>query len=116
MPEKKEADLAGTAKTNDAKQPYRNSTPPSSVNLIAECRAAMPEIYRRQYDKAMGGKSLRAAVNSKCLDCCCWERTAVRDCSAIACPLHTVRPYQASSKKNRPVEQGFSDCEGDQDE
>ena len=50
--------------------------------------------YVRQYDKAMQGKSLRAAINSKCLDCCCWEKTEVRDCTAISCPLYAVRPYR----------------------
>jgi len=53
-------------------------------------------VYRRRYDKAMKGKSLRAAVNAKCLDCACWQKNEVRDCPALTCPLWPYRPYQAS--------------------
>jgi len=60
---------------------------------VRKFRADMPEIYRRTYDKAIKG-SLRAAVNSKCLDCSCWQRKEVQDCLVLACPLWTVRPYQ----------------------
>ena len=76
----------------------------------------IPEIYQNIYRKAMTGKSLRAAVNARCLDCCCWQRTEVRDCPAENCPLYPYRPYQdKSSKENRDSEQGFSDSEGRQD-
>ncbi len=66
---------------------------------IAERRADMPKVYRSSYDKAVSGKSLRAAVNSFCLECCMWEREEVRRCTSLACPLYAVRPYQRSSKK-----------------
>ena len=73
----------------------------------------IPAVYRRQYNKAMVGKSLRAAINSRCLDCCCWQRTEVRDCPAENCPLYPYRPYQNKrSKENRAAEQGFTESEG----
>jgi len=50
--------------------------------------------YRRLYDKAMGGKSLRAAVDSKCLDCMCWQQAEVRDCPVATCTLWPYRPYR----------------------
>ena len=75
---------------------------------IAKQREAMPERYRKTYDKAVAGKGLRAAVNARCLDCGNWQRTEVRDCPALSCPLWAVRPYQktrqiAAQSQNSPV-------------
>lgn len=63
---------------------------------ISERRAQMPRAYRATYDRAVGGKSLRAAINSFCLECVCWQITEIRDCTDVACPLYAVRPYQES--------------------
>jgi hypothetical protein len=45
--------------------------------------------------------SLRLAVNAKCWECCGagadgqeHTKTTIRECAAIRCPLHLVRPYQ----------------------
>ena len=74
---------------------------------------SIPAVYRNAYRKAMSGRSLRAGVNARCLDCCAWQRTEVRDCPADDCPLYPYRPYQAKrSQKNRGVERGFSDSGG----
>jgi len=61
---------------------------------VAERRAQMPRAYRATYDRAIGGKSLRAAINSFCLECVCWQIQEIRDCTDLACPLYAVRPYQ----------------------
>jgi hypothetical protein len=61
---------------------------------IAERRAQMPRSYRRIYDKATHGRSLRAAINSFCLECVCWQTVEIRNCTDLACPLWKVRPYQ----------------------
>jgi hypothetical protein len=61
---------------------------------IAERRSQIPRAYRQTYDRAVKGKSLRAAVNSFCLECVCWQIREVRDCTDLACPLYGVRPYQ----------------------
>jgi len=61
---------------------------------IAERRAQMPRAYRATYDRAVGGTSLRAAINSFCLECVCWQIPEIRDCTDLACTLHAVRPYQ----------------------
>jgi hypothetical protein len=61
---------------------------------IAERRAQMPRSYRACYDKAVSGKSLRAAINSFCLECVCWQIEEIRNCTDLVCPLYTVRPYQ----------------------
>ncbi len=75
---------------------------------IAEQRKFIPERYRKTYDKAVAGKGLRAAVNARCLDCCAWQRTEIRDCPALSCPLWAVRPYQktrqiATESQESPV-------------
>ena len=38
--------------------------------------------------------SLRAAINAKCYNCCCFQKAEVKFCTAIDCPLHSVRPWQ----------------------
>lgn len=63
---------------------------------IAERRAQMPKKYRRQYDKAVEGRSLRACVNAFCGECVCWQSNEVRLCTDLACPLYAVRPYRSA--------------------
>lgn len=66
-------------------------------------RDSIPDIhngaYLKTYDKAMKKQSMRAAVNAKCLDCCCWESREVKKCPATDCPLYQYRPYQPKSAK-----------------
>ena len=50
--------------------------------------------YRKQWDKAIKKKSMRAAVNSKCLDCCNWQAKEVKLCTVPTCPLFEYRPYK----------------------
>jgi hypothetical protein len=66
--------------------------------LIEERKAAMPKSYRANYDKAVSGNSLRAAINSQCLECVYWHIEDVRSCTDLACPLWKVRPYQDISQ------------------
>lgn len=61
---------------------------------IAERRSQMPRSYRAVYDKAVQGRSLRASINSFCLECVCWQIEEIRKCTDLACPLWAVRPYQ----------------------
>ena len=61
---------------------------------IAKRRADMPEVYRANYDKAMTGKSLKAASKAFCLECVQWQREEVRLCPSYACPLWLYRPYK----------------------
>lgn len=49
----------------------------------------------RVFKQAYSGKSLRAAINAHCLECCWHDREAIRECTATHCGLWTVRPYQA---------------------
>lgn len=95
-------------KTSD-NQNTRNDTDLSSkkAERIAKRRADMPQIYRGQYDRAMQGKSLRAAINAFCLECVQWQRVEVRKCPSTPCPLYLYRPYKTDptvSGSNLPSE------------
>ena len=65
---------------------------------IAERRKAIPRAYRKTYDKAVERRSFRAAIKAQCLECVCWARDEVRNCTDLACPLYAYRPYQESSQ------------------
>lgn len=46
--------------------------------------------------RSFAGKSLRAAVNAKCWECCGFEdRRAIADCPASECPIWSVRPHRS---------------------
>ena len=68
---------------------------------IEERRAQIPCAYRATYDKAVKGKSPRAAINAQCQECVCWQIEEIRNCTDLACPLYTVRPYQKISQNAR---------------
>lgn len=73
---------------------------------IAERRAQIPRSYRATYDRAVKGKSLRAAINAQCLECCMWQRKEVTLCTDLACPLFAVRPYQGSQEISQNGHEG----------
>ena len=61
---------------------------------IAERRSQIPRKHRALYDRAVSGKSLRAAINAQCLECVGWVSREVTLRTDLACPLYAVRPYQ----------------------
>ena len=63
-------------------------------------RGDVPMKYRSIYDRAMQGKSRKAAIHSFCLECVDWLIDEIRDCTGYACPLYEVRPYKAL-KRNK---------------
>jgi len=66
---------------------------------IAERREQMPKIHRANYDKAMKGRSMKAATKAFCLMCVQWQKEEVRLCTDLACPLYPYRPYKSRSKQ-----------------
>jgi len=78
---------------------------------IAQRRAQIPRAYRATYDRAIKGKSLRAAINAQCLECVCWQIDEIRRCTDLACPLYAVRPYQSHRSSQNPREGRFSGAE-----
>ncbi len=67
---------------------------------IAAQRKHIPDNCLKIYDKAILGKSLRAAINARCIDCCAWQKAEVHKCPAMSCPLWAVRPYQRRQNQN----------------
>lgn len=68
----------------------------------------LPDAYIGVFTRAYEGKSLRNAINAKCLDCTACQRNQIKDCEITTCPLWSVRPYQAGSQNavepdNSPV-------------
>lgn len=47
--------------------------------------------FRRKKGIGRSGSTPMAAIRNKCLDCCCWLPSEVRDCIAVDCPLHPYR-------------------------
>ncbi len=64
---------------------------------IAEHREAMPRQFRKVYDTVMAGRSLRAAVNSQCIECMGYQLKEVRLCVSPQCPLFPYRPVRGVS-------------------
>ena len=64
---------------------------------IAKHRAEMPRQYRNVYDVAMAGRSLRAAVNSQCIECMGYVFNEVKQCCSPQCPLFPYRPLLGTS-------------------
>ena len=64
---------------------------------IAKHRADMPRQFRKVYDIAMNGRSLRAAVNSRCIECTGYVFKEVKLCCSPQCPLFLYRPVHGVS-------------------
>jgi len=64
--------------------------------LIEQRRKQIPDIHRTNYDKALRGRSMKAAIKAFCLECVCWQKEEVRLCTDLACPLYPYRPYKNS--------------------
>ncbi len=60
---------------------------------IARRLAEIPKKYRRIYKKAVETNNKAAAIEALCLECVCWQKNEVVNCSCLACPLYGVRPF-----------------------
>jgi hypothetical protein len=56
--------------------------------------------YRGLYERAMTGKSRRAAMRSFCLECCYWQIKEVQKCGDDGCPLFPYRPQSRSTPEH----------------
>jgi len=65
----------------------------NATERVLRHRDDIPRKYRRLYDKAVSGKSMKAAIHIFCLDCCGYRKEEVRDCSSPECSLFPYRPY-----------------------
>lgn len=68
---------------------------PSRRSAVLRRAAQVPESARTLYLRAvLGQASPRQAIKSHCLECACCDRAAIAECSGLACPLWTYRPFQ----------------------
>jgi hypothetical protein len=65
---------------------------------IARKLKDIPEIYREIYEKAVIGGSKPAAIKAFCLECVCWQKNEIINCTCVTCPLYLVRPFVKSHK------------------
>lgn len=67
--------------------------------VVAKRLSQTPKASQRTYLRAVQGKAApRTAIKAFCLECVGWDRAAVRDCTALACPLWAYRPFAEDSK------------------
>ena len=64
--------------------------------------AKIPQVYQKNFQTAMSGKSRAAAIKAKCLDCTNWQRVEVADCLVETCPLWPYRPYRSTENLKNP--------------
>jgi hypothetical protein len=51
----------------------------------------VPVKYRATYERALAGRSAKAAIKAHCLMCCYWQIREVQRCTDPACPLFALR-------------------------
>lgn len=59
----------------------------------------------------VGELSPRQAIKVACLECVCWQKTLVRTCTSLACPLYPLRPYQEDGVDDEPGDVFEDACE-----
>lgn len=59
---------------------------------IEERLANMPILHRSTYQKAVRGKSRKAAMCAFCAECCGYQIKEVYLCTDLGCPLYPYRP------------------------
>lgn len=61
--------------------------------------ATVPMSHRKLFERSWTGKpSRKGAVKAFCLECIGFERQAITECTAYACPLWRFRPYQTKAE------------------
>ena len=68
------------------------------VDPLFHCPEALRPRFAARAAKVQAGTSLRAAIDLRCLDCCCWQPAEVKRCEINACSLWAIRPFQADSE------------------
>jgi hypothetical protein len=66
----------------------------------------IPAKYEKLYNRAMSGKSRKAAIRAFCLECVGWSEYEVSVCTYPDCPLY---PYRPKEKVEPPLNDGVQD-------
>jgi hypothetical protein len=75
---------------------------------ISERLAQMPRAYRGIYERAVAGKSRKAAMHAFCNECCGWQIKEVFLCIDLGCPLY---PYRPKSRVSPEAHKSVPICE-----
>ena len=74
---------------------------PNELDLSSDERSETLERVKKyspsvlgHFRRAYAGKSRKAAVTAKCLECTCIQRIEVKNCPVVQCPLWEFRPYK----------------------
>jgi len=54
-------------------------------------REGIPPKYKTHFKKAV--KSRKSAITAMCLECMGYVKSEIPECTDIACPLYSHRPY-----------------------
>lgn len=68
-------------------------------NWIKEMRAVTPSAYFPIIDKIESG-SLKAQTKLMCLFCTNFNKSEIKNCTILSCPLYASRPYQVNSNND----------------
>jgi len=66
---------------------------------IANRLAQIPKKYRKIYKKAVEANNKTEAIKALCLECVCWQKNEIINCSCLACPLYGLRPYKKETER-----------------
>jgi len=92
---KQSAPQETTAFTLPAKQAAVNSLSEKIAQTRARRLERCPTLYRPLLARCYSRRaSPREAVKAFCQECCGYDRRAITECTAYACPLWHLRPYQ----------------------
>jgi len=81
----------------------------SQEQQIKKRLSEMPETMRKTYQRAMRGRSQKAAIVSFCFECVGYLRPEVELCTDLGCPLYPYRPIKGfhstrTVRRQAPVE------------
>ena len=65
-------------------------------NQVVEHYPSRIGLFRKVYK---GQASPRQCIKAFCLECIGWDVAAIRTCTATACPIWRLRPYQTPRAK-----------------
>ncbi len=74
----------------------------------------VPAKYRATYERALAGRSPKAAIKAHCLMCCGWQIREVQLCTAPKCPLFTMRKRYFKGKSGPQTEKTASGTPGNE--
>lgn len=69
---------------------FRDRKRAEMLSQVSEDVPSKRRLFERVYS---GAASPRECIKAHCLECCWMDETAIRECTAPACPLWNLRPF-----------------------